>query len=227
MIARLIANGSGRLVCTQSYLDRCGTPTDITDLSNHEFIGFGEPQQTIDYLKNLDIHLSLQNFKVHCDNGVVSWEMVRAGMGLAFMDSRVVEKIPGLIHVLPELAPIEYPIWLTTHRELHTSQKIRLVFDLLAKMIPDAMGERGKLTLHQALFFRQFTHLVLQLLKRTHLDLADTLPAHIKLTGQLFQRGRFFLQTTRCQNRLLTIIQYIHGLNPSIHGAFLTRHLRS
>lgn len=143
LIARLIANGSGRLVCTQSYLDRCGTPTDITDLSNHEFIGFGEPQQTIDYLKNLDIHLSLQNFKVHCDNGVVSWEMVRAGMGLAFMDSRVIEKFPGLIHVLPELAPIEYPIWLTTHRELHTSQKIRLVFDLLAKRIPDAMGERG------------------------------------------------------------------------------------
>ena len=140
LIARLVANGSGHLVCAQSYIDRCGMPRDIADLTNHEFVGFGDPQQTIDYLHNMDIHLSMQNFKVHCDNGVVSWEMVRAGMGLAFMDSRVVEKFTGLVHVLPNLPPIEYPIWLTTHRELHTSQKIRLVFDLLAKMIPNAMG---------------------------------------------------------------------------------------
>jgi DNA-binding transcriptional LysR family regulator len=142
LIARLVANASGRLVCAQSYIDRCGTPTDIADLSNHEFISFGDPQQTIDYLHNMDIHLTKQNFKIRCDNGVVSWEMVRAGMGLAFMDSRVIEKFPDLVHALPDLAPIEYPIWLTTHRELHTSQKIRLVYDLLAKMIPDAMGER-------------------------------------------------------------------------------------
>jgi hypothetical protein len=27
---------------------------------------------------------------------------------------------------------IKFPIWLTTHRELHTSRRIRLVFDLLA-----------------------------------------------------------------------------------------------
>ena len=143
LIARLIANGSGHLVCAQSYIDRCGLPADIADLSNHEFISFGEPQQTIDYLQNMGIHLTKQNFKIRCDNGVVSWEMVRAGMGLAFMDSRVVEKFTGLVRVLPDLPPIEYPIWLRTHRELHTSQKIRLVFDLLAKMIPNAMGRRG------------------------------------------------------------------------------------
>jgi hypothetical protein len=31
------------------------------------------------------------------------------------------------------VAPITFPVWLTTHRELHTSRRIRLVFDLLAE----------------------------------------------------------------------------------------------
>ena len=35
--------------------------------------------------------------------------------------------------VLPELEPIPVPVWLVTHRELHTSRRIRLVFDLLAE----------------------------------------------------------------------------------------------
>jgi DNA-binding transcriptional LysR family regulator len=35
--------------------------------------------------------------------------------------------------------PIKVPIWLTTHRELHTSPKIRLVFDVLA----EHLGKKG------------------------------------------------------------------------------------
>jgi len=38
---------------------------------------------------------------------------------------------------LPQAEPVEFPIWLVTHRELHTSRRIRLVFDLLA----EAMGQ--------------------------------------------------------------------------------------
>jgi DNA-binding transcriptional LysR family regulator len=142
LVARLLTEGSAKLVCAPSYIDRMGHPADLADLSNHEFVGFGDPQQSIGYLKQMGITLTDQNFKIRSDNGVVGWEMVRAGMGLTFMDSRVVEKFTGLIHVLPNIAPIEYPIWLATHRELHTSHKIRLVFDLLAKMIPNAMGRR-------------------------------------------------------------------------------------
>jgi hypothetical protein len=35
--------------------------------------------------------------------------------------------------VLPKLQPIEFPIWLTSHRELNTSRRIRMVFDLLTE----------------------------------------------------------------------------------------------
>jgi DNA-binding transcriptional LysR family regulator len=38
-----------------------------------------------------------------------------------------------LVCVLPELFDPEIPVWLVSHRELHTSRRIRVVYDLLAE----------------------------------------------------------------------------------------------
>jgi len=45
---------------------------------------------------------------------------------------RVGDAEPLVRRALPSLAPLFLPIWLTTHRELNTSKRIRRVFDLLA-----------------------------------------------------------------------------------------------
>jgi len=37
--------------------------------------------------------------------------------------------------VLPKLEPVVVPYWLTTHRELRSSKRIRLVYDLIAEML--------------------------------------------------------------------------------------------
>jgi len=142
LIARLVTEASGRFVCSPSYIEKHGRPKDVADLENHKFVSFGDPDRFIQHLQNLDIPISRDNFDIRCDNGVVAWELVRAGLGMTIMDSRVIEKFPEMIDPLPDFAPLVYPIWLTTHRELHHSQKIRLVFDLLAKLIPSAMGRR-------------------------------------------------------------------------------------
>ena len=45
---------------------------------------------------------------------------------------------PELEQVLPDLPPFDVPVWLVTHRELHTSRRIRLVFDLIAEHVSGA-----------------------------------------------------------------------------------------
>jgi DNA-binding transcriptional LysR family regulator len=50
--------------------------------------------------------------------------------------------VPDIEPVLPGLDPIPVPIWLVTHRELHTSRRIRLVFDFLAEAFSDAQAIR-------------------------------------------------------------------------------------
>jgi len=37
--------------------------------------------------------------------------------------------------VLSQLDPISVPYWLTTHRELHSSRRIRLVYDRIAELL--------------------------------------------------------------------------------------------
>lgn len=45
---------------------------------------------------------------------------------------------PELKQVLPSLPRIDVPVWLVTHRELHTNRRIRLVFDLIAEHVSKA-----------------------------------------------------------------------------------------
>ncbi|MGK3961472.1 hypothetical protein WMF38_51255 [Sorangium sp. So ce118] len=44
---------------------------------------------------------------------------------------------PRVRRVLPDLPPLPVPIWVTAHRELRTSRRMRVVFDLLAEELGD------------------------------------------------------------------------------------------
>ena len=47
---------------------------------------------------------------------------------------------PGLEPVLPLFDWIPIPMWLVSHRELHTSRRTRLEFEFLAKASADYLG---------------------------------------------------------------------------------------
>ena len=66
------------------------------------------------------------------ENYLVHWELVKQGLGIGIMPEDIGDAEPLVQQVLPELDPIVFPIWLTTHRELNTSRRVRMVFDLLA-----------------------------------------------------------------------------------------------
>ncbi|MGB5871829.1 MAG: LysR family transcriptional regulator, partial [Albidovulum sp.] len=62
------------------------------------------------------------------------WALAQAGLGIIAMDEAVAHYSPNMVQLLPQTA-ISFPIWLTTHREIHTSPKMRLVFDVLADVL--------------------------------------------------------------------------------------------
>lgn len=61
------------------------------------------------------------------------WEMVRRGLGVGMMLREIAERTPQITRLMPNLAGPKVPVWLVTHRELHTSRRVRLVFDILAE----------------------------------------------------------------------------------------------
>lgn len=69
------------------------------------------------------------------DSGLVAWELVKRGLGITIMSKDIAAQTPEVEQILPNFPPMPIPIWLVAHRELHTSRRIRLVFDLLAGSI--------------------------------------------------------------------------------------------
>jgi DNA-binding transcriptional LysR family regulator len=74
----------------------------------------------------------------------VAWELVKAGYGVSMQPETLGEAEPGVEKVLPELSSLSFPIWLVTHRELQTSRRIRIVFDLLARGLAEAVGRAAR-----------------------------------------------------------------------------------
>jgi len=91
----------------------------------------------IDYLRAIDIHLTPDNFRFSSTSGIASWEMVKLGLGIGAMSEQIGIAAPEVENALPSMDPIRFPVWLATHRELHTSRRIRLVFDILAEFLSE------------------------------------------------------------------------------------------
>jgi DNA-binding transcriptional LysR family regulator len=63
--------------------------------------------------------------------------LAKQGVGICIVLDDVGDAEPRVRRVVPKLPPLPVPVWLATHRELHTSGRIRVVFDLLA----DELGQ--------------------------------------------------------------------------------------
>jgi DNA-binding transcriptional LysR family regulator len=135
LIARLVQEAEGYFYASTDYLDQAGRPASRADLAQHDFVGPGNPQQMIEFLKPLGIFLRAENFRLQSQSGLVTWEYARRGFGITPMSAEVGDATNGMERVLPGMDPIVFPVWLTCHRELHTSRRIRLVFDILSEFL--------------------------------------------------------------------------------------------
>ena len=82
-------------------------------------------------LNALGLSLTQSSFGVITENQLLQWELTKRGVGLAMMTEEVGDAEPLVRRALPDLPAFPVPLWLTTHRELSTSRRMRVVFDLL------------------------------------------------------------------------------------------------
>ena len=85
------------------------------------------------YLCPLGLDLTRENFRITASSQLAAWEFARSGLGMMIMHESIADTCPDMRRVLTGIAPFTIPIWLVAHRELKTSRRIRMVFDLLAE----------------------------------------------------------------------------------------------
>ncbi|WP_093965977.1 LysR family transcriptional regulator [Actibacterium lipolyticum] len=127
LIAKKIVDDEAQLYATPQYIRKMGDPSDA------DFIGFDQNDVLINGLNAHGLNLTRRNFPVISANHLVQWEMVKHGIGIGVVPTHVGDAEPLVQRALPDFPSITFPIWLIAHRELKTSRRVRLVFDLLDK----------------------------------------------------------------------------------------------
>ena len=136
LIGKLIGETDARLFASKGFLDEFGRPDQPCELARYPFVGFGENERALPYFKEMGVEIGVDSFKISANTGQPIIALARAGLGITPVTLDVAAHYPDLEEILPgQLSAIPIPIWLVTHRELHTSRRIRIVFDLLAREI--------------------------------------------------------------------------------------------
>lgn len=136
LIARRLPDQAARFYATPEYLERIGQPSTSAALSHAEFIGFVDNAAYCEGLRNRGIDVDpRRSFPLTTASHLVHWQLVKAGAGIGIMAERIGDAEPGVCRAAPWLEPFRFPVWLVTHREIHTSRRIRRVFDRLAGAI--------------------------------------------------------------------------------------------
>lgn len=133
LIAKRARDMSGQLYVSQNYIAHHGLPTSLSEVNKAKFIGFENIDNWLMRLNNMGLNLTEDNFNIVCNSSVACLEMVKQGLGIGLIVDHVAQATPDLVQILPKLKPLSGPVWIITHRELHTSRRIRTVFDLLVE----------------------------------------------------------------------------------------------
>ncbi len=135
LIAKLACDQTMRFYAVEKYIQRYGSPQQTGDMSAHQFVSFGDFERIVGYLKLVGLDLSEKNFRYASNSQLVEWEIARKGHAIAIMNDNIAVNFPEFQPVLTEIEPFSIPVWLVAHRELQTSRRIRLVFNILASAL--------------------------------------------------------------------------------------------
>ncbi len=132
LIARRLPDATAGYFAATRYLEENGRPQTVADLEGHSFVGPRDTTQMLAFLSGHGVAVTPDRFRANSDSAVVMWEMMRAGLGVLVGPVEFAPPTEGIERILPDAPPITFPVWLATHRELRTSRRIRIVFDVLA-----------------------------------------------------------------------------------------------
>ena len=134
LIARQVHEMPAFLYAHKEWLDHVGRPQKLEDLAGLSFVGFDRPDRVEAGLAERGLPIRRQDVHYRSDSGEVILELVRAGLGMSVLPTLIAEDFDELEPVLPAAFSVTVPTWLVTHSELRTSSRVRIVFDLIAKI---------------------------------------------------------------------------------------------
>jgi DNA-binding transcriptional LysR family regulator len=131
LVGRLAREATAGFFASREWVARWGKPQSAADAKGSAFIGSDSGGRFAYFLNELGIQTGPSSFPLRAESSLVAWQLARQGLGIVPIMHEIARDMPGMVEVLQEIPPIRFPVWLVTHREVHTSRRIRVVFDVL------------------------------------------------------------------------------------------------
>jgi len=130
-VVQFYKQATTRLCAAQSYIDRYGIPTDITDLQKHRFVGGMDASLRAPHLKWLHQHVPADNFVFRSSDARAQFAAVRAGAGIGFMLGFSQVPPDGISIMFDSRDEWQSTLWLVTHVDIHRNPKVQAVLKFL------------------------------------------------------------------------------------------------
>ena len=132
LIGRLIGEMTAHLYASGSWIAQHGIPRSVADLKDATFLAFDPIDRFVAHMDMFGLRIAAEQCRIVSNSALALWEMTHLGLGVGVVLDAAAANMPGLVQILPELSRTPVPMWLVTHRELQTSRRIRLVYDMMA-----------------------------------------------------------------------------------------------
>jgi DNA-binding transcriptional LysR family regulator len=99
----------------------------------YRWLGLDQSDRFIQGFREAGLQVDKHFFAFRCDSHLVNWEALKAGLGVGVAPHWIAKTESTLQRIEIGAEVPSLPVWLTSHRELKNNQRIRTVFDFLAK----------------------------------------------------------------------------------------------
>jgi len=126
-----------QLFATQPYIDECGMPEKLEDLTHHRLICQNANSAQVGASSNMVQHLLTYDVKslLTVNNYFGVLQGVLQNLGLGILPDYVSQDEQRLVHVLPEIQSADVPVFLAYPEELRPSKRIAAFRDFVQEEI--------------------------------------------------------------------------------------------
>lgn len=139
LTARKLGDAPIGLFGAHSYIGRRGRIQTVGDLTTQDVIGFDRGDAIIKGYAANGLLVTRDDFAMRCDDQMVYWNLLLAGVGLGFAQTLVGGRHPELEQVNIDIRIPPMPVWLVMHEELSSNARIRRVADYLSVALSNAL----------------------------------------------------------------------------------------
>jgi DNA-binding transcriptional LysR family regulator len=134
---------SHSLYASPAYLREYGALQSLAQIAGHRFIASSGDTSFIPFMRWLNAHVPEEQIALRCNSFDHFYDAVRAGIGIAPLNSWNAQGDDQLRQLLPPPDDWATDVWLVTHRDMHRTRKVQAFLQLLKQELAQLGTDSG------------------------------------------------------------------------------------